>query len=244
MGTGTTSPAEAGKSAEERCEAPSSSQHYAHPLYTTQNNTHTHTQHTFIGPLSRTTRVSRYRKVKPILIVLKQETESGISWAICKSTPRSRQITTPAPHRSSFLQTGCPSWCPTNSVKALKAYQTKQQHNRHYQATLHACSAQLQPIVTHAAWSWSVCMSVGHNLRHTKKRMNRSKCHLGWNQVGPINHIGPNPPRERAIWGESCWPVVKYRECLVWGRYSRSHSICGRSDVDFCYQDCSNFSSN
>ena len=47
MGTGTTSPAEAGKSAEERCEAPSSSQHYAHPLYTTQNNTHTHTTYVY-----------------------------------------------------------------------------------------------------------------------------------------------------------------------------------------------------
>ena len=46
---------------------------------------------------------------------------SGISWAICKSAPRSRQITTPAPHHSVFLHTGCPSCCPTNSVKALKA---------------------------------------------------------------------------------------------------------------------------
>ena len=27
---------------------------------------------------------------------------SGISWAICKCAPRSRQITTPAPHHSSF----------------------------------------------------------------------------------------------------------------------------------------------
>ena len=27
---------------------------------------------------------------------------SGISWAICKSAPRSRQITTPAPHHSVF----------------------------------------------------------------------------------------------------------------------------------------------
>jgi len=42
------------------------------------------------------------RKVKPIWILLKQETVSGsgISWAICKSAPRSRQITTPAPHHS------------------------------------------------------------------------------------------------------------------------------------------------
>ena len=40
------------------------------------------------------------RKVKPIWIKLKQETVSGsgISWATCKSAPRSRQITTPTPH--------------------------------------------------------------------------------------------------------------------------------------------------
>ena len=44
---------------------------------------------------------------------------SGISWAICKSAPRSRQITTPVPHHC-FLQAGCPSCSPTNSVKALK----------------------------------------------------------------------------------------------------------------------------
>ena len=46
---------------------------------------------------------------------------SGISWAICKSAHRSRQITTPAPHYSVFLQAGCPFCRPTNSVKALKA---------------------------------------------------------------------------------------------------------------------------
>ena len=46
------------------------------------------------------------RMVKPIWILLKQETVSGsgISWAICKSAPRSRQITTPAPHNSVFYR--------------------------------------------------------------------------------------------------------------------------------------------
>ena len=48
---------------------------------------------------------------------------SCISWDICKSAPRSRQITTPAPHYSSFLQAGCPSCRPTNSIKAVKAIQ-------------------------------------------------------------------------------------------------------------------------
>ena len=66
------------------------------------------------------------RKVKPIWILLKQETVSGsgISWAVCKSAYRSRQITTPAPHHSVFLQAGCPSYHRTNSVKALKAQET------------------------------------------------------------------------------------------------------------------------
>jgi len=62
------------------------------------------------------------RKVTPIWILLKQETVggSGISWAICKSAPRPRQIPVPAP-TTQFLQAGCPSCHPTNSVKALKA---------------------------------------------------------------------------------------------------------------------------
>ena len=61
--------------------------------------------HPFNGPFSGTTWVSRYQKGKPIWILLKQETVSGsgISWAICKSAPRSRQITTSAPHHSVFL---------------------------------------------------------------------------------------------------------------------------------------------
>ena len=72
------------------------------------------------------------RKVKPIWILLKQETvsSSGISWTICKSAPCSRQITTPAAHHSVFLQVGRPSFRPTNSVKALKATRsTKTGHN-------------------------------------------------------------------------------------------------------------------
>ena len=66
---------------------------------------HTHT-HPFNGPFSGNTQVSRYQKGKPIWILLKQETVSGsgISWAICKSAPRSRQITMPASHRLVFYR--------------------------------------------------------------------------------------------------------------------------------------------
>ena len=65
---------------------------------------HFHSTHTypFNGPFSGTTQVSWYQKGKPTWILVKQETVSGsgISWAICKSAPRSRQTTTPAPHHS------------------------------------------------------------------------------------------------------------------------------------------------
>jgi len=56
-------------------------------------------------------------KVKPIWILLKQETVSGsgISWAICKSAPRSRQITTPAPTTQFF--TGRMPFLPPNQQR-------------------------------------------------------------------------------------------------------------------------------
>jgi len=58
------------------------------------------------------------RKVKPIWILLKQETVSGsgISWAVCKSAPSSRQITMPAPHHSVFYRPDAlPATQPTAS---------------------------------------------------------------------------------------------------------------------------------
>ena len=66
--------------------------------------THTHTRLTALFP--GLPGWAGTRKVNPIWILLKQETVrgSGISWAICKSAPRSRQITTPAPHNSVFYR--------------------------------------------------------------------------------------------------------------------------------------------
>jgi len=59
------------------------------------------------------------RKVKPVWILLKQETVncSGISWAICKSAPHSRQITMPATHNSVFYN---PDALPANQPTASK----------------------------------------------------------------------------------------------------------------------------
>jgi len=51
---------------------------------------------------------------------------SGISWGICKSAPRSRQITTPAPHHLIFYRPDAlPVSQPTGS-KQSKKYLTTQ----------------------------------------------------------------------------------------------------------------------
>ena len=66
--------------------------------------THTHTRLTALCP--GLPGWASTRKVKPVWILVKQETMSGsgISWAICKSAPHSRQITMPAPHHSFFYR--------------------------------------------------------------------------------------------------------------------------------------------
>jgi len=66
--------------------------------------THTHTCITALLPVL--SGWSGTRKVKPIWILLKQETVSGsgISWVVCKSAPRCRQITTPATDHSVFYR--------------------------------------------------------------------------------------------------------------------------------------------
>jgi len=79
----------------------------------------------FNGPFSGTTQVSRYQKGKNIT----EARHSEWQWhqldhmQVCISLQTDNHAsTTPL----SFLQTGCPSCRPTNSVKALKAT-----HNKH-----------------------------------------------------------------------------------------------------------------
>jgi len=62
-------------------------------------------QHPFNGPLSGTTQVSQYQKGKTDLDFLEQEIVSGscVSWALCKSAPCPRQVTTLAFHHSVFF---------------------------------------------------------------------------------------------------------------------------------------------
>jgi len=64
------------------------------------------------------------RKVKPVWILLNQDTVSagGISWAICKSAPRFRQMTMPAPYHSVFFR---PDALPATQPTASKHWRQK-----------------------------------------------------------------------------------------------------------------------
>ena len=78
------------------------------------------------GLFSNATWISQYQTGKTSLDLNEARDDgdlgcSGISWTICKqSAPHSTLITTPAPHHS-FLHARCSSWCPRNSIKAVKA---------------------------------------------------------------------------------------------------------------------------
>ena len=78
--------------------------------------------HPFSGLFPRTTWVSRYQKGKPFWILLEQEM-MGWQWhqldhmqIICTLLQTDNNASTSP---LSFLQAGCPSCRPTNSVKAL-----------------------------------------------------------------------------------------------------------------------------
>jgi len=79
--------------------------------------------HTFNGPFSGTTRVSRYQKGKTYLDFTEAR-DSEWQWhqlghmQDCTSLQTDNHASTPP---LSFLQAGCPSCRPANSVKALRA---------------------------------------------------------------------------------------------------------------------------
>ena len=85
--------------------------------------THTRTHTRFNGPISGTTQVSRYQKGKTNLDFTEAR-DSEWQWhqlghmQVSTSPQTDNHASTPP---LSFLQAGCPSCHPTNSVKALKA---------------------------------------------------------------------------------------------------------------------------
>ena len=143
---------------------------------TITTHTHTHTRLTALctGLPGR----AGTRKVKPIWILLKQETVSGsgISWAICKSATRSRQITTPAPHhyRLTWVK-GSPYSITEHRVLELILVHGSQSagdvsHKRGGRlpllstrhavnpATLKRAATNFAAWWTEAWWAWTVCL--------------------------------------------------------------------------------------
>ena len=91
-------------------------------VWPTHTHTHTHT-HPFNGPFSGTIQVSRYQKVKTNLDFT-EAIDNEWQWhqlghmQVCTSLQTDNHASIPP---LSFLQAGCPSCHPTNSVKALKS---------------------------------------------------------------------------------------------------------------------------
>ena len=120
---------------------------------------YTHT-HPFNGSLSGTTQVSRYQKGKTNLDFTEAR-DSGWQWQqlgykqVCTSLQTDNH--TSSPPLLCFLQAGCPSCRPTNSVKALKAPAQICTTNT-VCSTTRLCSVILPvQLLTAGLWVWAVC---------------------------------------------------------------------------------------
>ena len=105
------------------------------------------------------------RKLKPIRILLKQETVngSGISWAICKSAPRSRQITTPAPHHLSVFRGRMPFLSPNSRCQSTEGIRKCRKIGR-----------LLERVITQSMSSTSIQQSKIQNVRRKRTKPKKS----------------------------------------------------------------------
>ena len=94
------------------------------------------------------------RKVKPIWILVKQETVSGsgIGWTICKSAPRSRQITTPTPNCSVFYR---PDALPATQPTVSKHWRQTDRHT-HHSYIISTATVQVNLSSLDALWTWGI----------------------------------------------------------------------------------------
>jgi len=186
--------------------------------------THTHTHLTALCP--GLPRWAGTRKVKPVWILLKQDTMSGIgiSWAICKSASRSRQITTPVPHHTVFLQIGCPSCRPT-STEPVK-------ENVPMVINLQTTCIWVDISVTNVSKSFTDKMAAKTGWH--RYGMNLCHCHpiycLQW-----LNTVVWMPGRASGLW--------KLSDILAWlSVWSKVHIVCIWSGQCYCHFDTLIFS--
>jgi len=82
---------------------------------------HHHHTTTVLHPFSGTTRVSRYQNRTSGLYGGREDLTEADTPTIRMDTTQTGLTSAHLHYHPIFLQAGCPSCCPTNSIKALKA---------------------------------------------------------------------------------------------------------------------------
>ena len=123
---------------------------------------------------------------------------SGISWAICKSAPSSRQITMPAPHHTGFYR---PDALPAAQPTASKHW--RQERNRLgwvCHIVCHYTKHKMQPIVTYIPQSVCPCVCVCWSPPKALQKWMR------WTNQGDLCGMDTSETKEPCIgWGPR-WP--------------------------------------
>ena len=122
--------------------------------------------------------MSRYQKGKTNLDFTEAR-DSEWQWyqlghmQVCTSLQTDNHTSSPAPHHSVFLQAGCPSWRPTNSVKERKAK---------------ALKAKKQSYALTTKSTTCVIQYRGYFADIMQKRI-ATTCSLGLPPTGPFTHL-------------------------------------------------------
>jgi len=163
------------------------------------------------------------RKVKPIRILLKQETVSGsgISWAICKSAPHSRQITMPAPHPTTQFFTGRVPFLPSSQqrLKALNASTMRLFPRRPISDCMvmfRSCKESCPKSPYLAIWLEPVQCHVQHNrniIMQSCIKMTKRDCEIQpWSEMTIVDTFITNFMNKNYIW-RMCFLLLQY-SCL------------------------------
>ena len=140
--------------------------------------------------MSGSTRVSRYqkgktKKVKTNLDLLEQEivSGSGISWVICKSAPRLRQITMPAPHHSVLHR---PDALPVAQPTVSKHWRSFV--NQHSASEIFTITKMTKLIcwLDPTIQTWSTCAQILYTHRHIHTQPFYSSLDFVWDNPGEL----------------------------------------------------------
>ena len=142
----------------------------------------------------------------------------GISWAMCKSAPRSRQITMPPPHHSIFYR---PDALPATQPTASKHCTTLHYYNRllaffqdnlvsRYQngkSSLDLNEARDDGVLGCSGISWTICKQSAPRSRHITTPTSHHLIFTGW-----MLFLTPNQQCQTL---NADWSVLFARQCIL-----------------------------